>query len=203
MKKIISLLFIISLSGCVQLSTQYPEDSSETISWDSHLQKIQDLQSWTLQGKLAVFLADDRQSTNIYWHQQEKNYEIQLTSFIGTRILSITKNELNTEIINNDGEKFTGKDTNSLIQILSPGLDLPVQSLQEWIKGNPINASYQLNEQQRVASLLGKDNQGGLWAVSYQQYRFSHGYYLPSKLELKKDNIRVKISISQWQLSDN
>jgi len=204
MKKILCLLFIMTLSGCSQFNASDSDDAplSTNLTWQQHQQKLQQLDHWTLTGKLAIFLENERQTANIYWQQQGDNYSIQLTTFIGTRILQVTKNEQGVEIINNDDQVFTGQDANTLIKQLSPGLDLPLAALQQWIKGNPAKASYQLNEQQQVSELLGLDESQNLWQVSFQQYQLFSGTVLPKKVDLKRDDIRVKIAINQWKIAN-
>lgn len=204
MKKLLSLIFIITLSGCSQFNKSDSDDNKllTNQTWEQQQQVLQQLDHWTLTGKLAIFLETDRQSANIYWQQQGDNYSIQLTTFIGTRILQVTKNEQGVEIINNDDEVFTGQDANTLIKQLSPGLDLPIAALQQWVKGNPANASYQLNDQQQVSELVGLDASQNLWEVDFQQYQVFSGTVLPTKVNLKRDDIRVKIAINQWKVAN-
>ena len=204
MKKLLSLIFIITLSGCSQFNNSDSEDNTllTNQTWEQQQQALQQLDHWTLTGKLAIFLESDRQSANIYWQQQGDDYSIQLTTFIGTRILQVTKNEQGVEIINNDDEVFTGQDANTLIKQLSPGLDLPIAALQQWIKGNPANASYQLNDQQQVSELVGLDASQNLWEVDFQQYQVFSGTVLPTKVNIKRDDIRVKIAINQWKVAN-
>lgn len=194
----------MTLSGCSQFNASDSDQTpvSTNLTWQQQQQKLQQLDHWTLTGKLAIFLENERQTANIYWQQQGGNYSIQLTTFIGTRILQVTKNEQGVEIINNDDEVFTGQDANTLIKQLSPGLDLPIAALQQWIKGNPANASYQLNDQQQVSELLGLDESQNMWAVSFQQYQLFSGTVLPKKVDLKRNDIRVKIAINQWQVTN-
>lgn len=203
MKKFLSLIFIILLSGCSHFNGSGSDNALvlDTLSWEESQKRLEQLSHWSLSGKLAIFIGKDRQSANLHWQQTGENYSIQLTSFIGTRILQVTKNNEGIEIINDDGEKFVGQDASTLIKELSPNLELPISALQQWIKGNPVDATYQMNEQQHVADLLGTDQNGGLWSVEYQQYQFSSGYLLPENLTLKQDNIRVKIAINQWKIS--
>lgn len=202
MKFFLSFLFALTLSGCAQfnVSNNDTESNLKTTSWDKHQQQLGQLTSWSLTGKLAIFTQGDRQSANIYWQQQNNDYSIQLTSLFGTRILQITKTDRGVEIINNDGDIFVGENANQLVQQLSPGLDLPIIALQQWIKGNPINASYQLNEQQLVSHLLGEDTNGILWSVNYQHYQAYSKYILPNSVDLKRGNIRLKIAIKQWEI---
>jgi len=203
MKKILLLLLVVMLSGCSQFASDIEDvPLSTNLTWEQQQQQLQQLNNWTLTGKLAIFLEKERQTANIYWKQQGDNYSIQLTTFIGTRILQVTKNEDGVEIINNDDQVFTGQDANTLIKQLSPGLDLPISALQQWIKSNPANASYQLNDQQQVSDILGLDASQNLWEVSFQQYQHFSGIALPKRVDLKRDNIRLKIAISQWKVEN-
>ncbi|WP_025565763.1 lipoprotein insertase outer membrane protein LolB [Psychromonas sp. SP041] len=203
MKKILLLLLVGMLSGCSQFASDIEDVPLPTnLTWEQQQQKLQQLDHWTLTGKLAIFLEKERQTANIYWKQQGDNYSIQLTTFIGTRILQVTKNAQGVEIINNDDEVFTGQDANTLIKQLSPGLDLPISALQQWIKSNPANASYQLNDQQQVSDILGLDASQNLWEVSFQQYQNFSGIALPKRVDLKRDNIRLKIAINQWKVEN-
>ena len=202
MKNIFTLLFVLMLSGCSVFSEPEPELAPEGVSltWETHQQTIATLSKWSITGKLAIFLQDGRETANLYWEQNNDNYNIELTSFIGTRILTIKKNKYGVEIINNDGDTFTGDNAEQLIQEISPGLNLPISALQQWIKGNPIDATYTLNEQQRVNTLLGANLESSSWKISYQQYQYFSGIALPRKLDLKRDDLRLKIAINQWQI---
>ncbi|TEW53619.1 outer membrane lipoprotein LolB [Psychromonas sp. RZ22] len=203
MKKLLFIFFIITLSGCSQLNQSTTSHETTNKTWDEQQQQLQQLTSWTITGKLAIFLDNERQTANLHWHQEGDNYKIQLTSFIGTRVLQITKNEQGVEIINNDGDKFVGSDVNTLIKKLAPNLAFPVSALQQWIKGDPDEATYIINSQQQVKELTGTDKSGSLWTVHYQQYQSFSGYILPTMLDLKRDKIRAKIAINQWTIATN
>ena len=204
MKNIFTLLLLLMLSGCSLFSEPGPESAPEGVSltWQSHQESISTLSTWSITGKLAIFLKDERETANLYWEQNGDNYNIELTSFIGIRILTIKKNERGVEIVNTSGDKFTGNNAEQLIQEIAPGLNLPVSALQQWIKGNPVDATYTLNEQQRVNKLVGKDIDNVSWEVSYQQYQYFSGIALPRKLNLTRSNFRLKIAINQWQINN-
>ncbi|MEL0629059.1 lipoprotein insertase outer membrane protein LolB [Psychromonas aquatilis] len=201
MKKILLTLAVLTLSGCSLMQPTEDQATDSNLSWEQQQTKLQQLDNWTLTGKLAIFTEDDRQSANLYWQQKSNNYDIQLSTFIGTRVLQVNKDGPQVKIINSDDQTFVGEDANTLIQQIVPGLDLPIASLQQWIKANPMDASYQLNDQQQVSELLGYDESGHSWEVKYQNYQAYSGYYLPKNIELKRDSIRLKIAVSQWNIT--
>lgn len=194
-KKIILFLMACLLTGC----TQIPNSTPSSTSWQTHLQQLQDLENWSFRGKVAIITPEDRHSLNIYWQQQNDEFHIILTTFIGGTILELNKSPQFTEIIDNKGQHYYGKDAERLIKELS-GLVIPVQALQQWIKGNPGKASYQLNIDNQVASLAGIDSKNTYWAINFSHYGYQQGIALPQKLDLKHEDTRLKFSISQWQI---
>jgi len=193
-KKIFLFLMIALLAGC----TNTPNSTPNNISWQTHLQQLQDLDTWSFRGKVAIITPEDRHSLNIYWQQINDEFHITLTTFIGGTVLELNKTAQFTEIIDNKGQHYYGEDTELLIKELS-GFVIPVHALQQWIKGNPDQANYQLNIDNLVASLAGIDYKNIPWTINYNNYGYQQGISLPHKLDLKHEGIRLKFSISQWE----
>ncbi len=188
------LLFTFVLVGCVQ--TPAPQ----SISWLTHQQQLENLTDWALTGKLAIITPKERHSLNIYWLQSDNNFHITLTTFLGSTVLDVKKTQFGTEIIDNNGDLFFGEDTEALIEQLS-GLVIPIDVLQQWIKGNPRDASYQVSENNQVVSLSGLDRKNSLWSIEYSNYKTTQQINLPHKLQLKRLDLRLKFAISQWEVN--
>ncbi len=194
-KSLILFLFTVLLAGCAQV----PEP--QVIPWLSHKQQLENLNDWSFTGKLAFITADDRHSLNIYWQQAPQNVHIALTSFLGTTVVDLRKTPFGTQIVDNDGNLFFGEDAEVLIEELT-GLVIPVDALQQWIKGNPSNATYQLNSDNQVASLAGVDPKNTPWSITYSDYKNTQGISLPHKLQLTRPELRLKFAISQWKVNN-
>ena len=195
-KGVIFFFFTFLLVGCAQI----PEPQS--ISWRTHKQQLENLNDWSFTGKLAVITPEERHSLNIYWLQSSSNFHITLTTFLGATVLDLKKTPSGIQIIDNNGELFLGEDADLLIKQLS-GLVIPVAALQQWIKGNPNNAAFQLNTNNQVVSLAGVDSENALWSLNYSDYKSTQGIYLPRKLQLKRLDLRLKFSISRWKIEQN
>ena len=126
---------------------------------------------------------------------------IALTSFLGTTVVDLRKTPFGTQIVDNDGNLFFGEDAEVLIEELT-GLVIPVDALQQWIKGNPSNATYQLNSDNQVASLAGVDPKNTPWSITYSDYKNTQGISLPHKLQLTRPELRLKFAISQWKVNN-
>ena len=193
-KGAILFLFTFLLVGCAQI----PEP--QTVSWLTHKQQLENLNDWSFSGKLAFITPQERHSLNIRWKQSSNNFHITLTTFLGATVLDLEKTPFGTQIVDNDGNLFFGEDAEVLIKQLS-GLVIPVAALQQWIKGNPNNAAYQLNTDDQVASLAGIDPENTPWSINYSDYKNTQGISLPHKLQLKRSDLRLKFSISRWKIN--
>ncbi|WP_193755558.1 lipoprotein insertase outer membrane protein LolB [Psychromonas sp. psych-6C06] len=194
--RICYLLIPLLLVGCAQT----PHTGIETHdSWINQQTRLENLSYWSLSGKLAVITPTERNSVNIHWQQSDEDFQIHLTTFLGLNILEIKKVGLRTVITDQDGNNYVSDDTQQLVQQLS-GMDIPIKQLQQWIKGNPKQANYQLGDNQLVSSLLSNQNDKQGWSINYSDYRTVKGINLPYKLDLTRGQLRLKFAIANWQL---
>lgn len=193
------LLLPLLFTGCAQIpNTELQQNSS----WSAHQLKLEQLTHWSFSGKLAVITPDERNSVNIHWQQADKDFHIHLTTFLGLSVLDIQKTDDKTIIIDADGNHYSSENTEQLITELS-GMVIPIEHLQQWIKGNPSGATYQLDDNQQVSSLLSEDQNKGVWLINYNDYQTINSTNLPSKLQLTRADLRLKIAISNWKVATN
>ncbi len=183
-------------SGCTQLPKTSPQKSS---SWQNHQSQLEQLTDWSLSGKLALITPEERSSVNIHWQQSDNDFHIRFTTFLGLSVLEIQKSGDATVIIDSNGDRHVSDNTEQLISKLS-GMILPINQLQQWIKGNPAKASYQLNDNQQVITLQGGES-SGIWSINYSGYSTVANTNLPHKLLLTQGDLRIKIAISNWDIT--
>ena len=76
------------------------------------------------------------------------------------------------------------------------GFDPPLESLRYWILGVPQpghEAQESLDTQQRLATL----QQDG-WQIQYTDYMSVGGEWLPSKLTLQRQGVRLRVVVDGW-----
>ena len=193
MKKLISILFLsLFLAAC----SQTPELTLKNEPWEAHIEKIEKVENWMLSGKLAIISPEERHSLNIYWQQKGNDTHLVLTTFIGTTVLDVKKTDQITQITDHNNKRYFSKDSASLIKQLS-GMDLPINQLKKWIKGSPDTASFELNSNNLLLSLQEKTEEAP-WTVTYKSYRTVNNINLPYRIQLKRNNLRLKFAISKW-----
>ncbi|WP_159064878.1 lipoprotein insertase outer membrane protein LolB [Thaumasiovibrio subtropicus] len=189
--KLFKLLFtIFTVSGCATLEPTQTE-------WDKHQSQLTSLTHYTAKGRLAYKGEDQRVSATLYWAQSPEQTEIKLINFLGKTLLSVNKNANRTLVTDLDGNQHIGHDINHMTYYLT-GLRIPVEELQDWMIGLPTGAdSYQLNEQQRLASLQ-VSTQGQEWEMRVDSYHYDLDPALPQKLTLRNETQRITVIINQW-----
>lgn len=190
------LLLIVIISGCVQ-SPPPAQAPLSNASWELQKQQLEQLTEWSFSGKLGIFSPEGRDSVNINWQQSATDFHIILTAPLGINVLDIHKVNENTVIV--DGKTYISEDQDNLITELS-GMELPINQLQQWIKGNPSGASYQLDENNQLMSVLGGQPHTGLWLINYSDFRVVEKISLPYRLQLTRGDLRLKFKISRWEV---
>ncbi|PKG75170.1 outer membrane lipoprotein LolB [Shewanella sp. Choline-02u-19] len=184
------ILSFIFISGC---STTIP-DNLVPVSVD----QVEQAHAWEMQGKLAVRTADDKFSTNLYWLHTPFSNELKLTTMLGTTVLSLTSTMGNT-ILELDGKTYTDTDAQRLLTRIT-GWTIPIDALPLWITGQ-LSSGDEIISQDALNRPLSLVNatQPPPWKVDFKSWQTQSGAELPRLLDLKRDDIQLKIQINQWQ----
>ncbi len=189
---ILAITFLF-LGGCAQ------QIASKTVLYDDWKPRLVNQKTWHVEGKLAFISPDERQSANLNWQQRENNNDLVLTSFIGTRILQLKQTSKMAEL-EFDDKKYFDTDAARLLKRLT-GFTLPVNNAGSWLKGTIDDQSLVVDQLGRAKQVLWFDNNGKKWQIDYSSYIQSEGYWLPTKLTLKHQQIKIKIQLYDWRFN--
>ncbi|CAM3755559.1 Outer-membrane lipoprotein LolB precursor [Vibrio aerogenes CECT 7868] len=197
----ITLCFIalIILNGCgsLQQPVQVP------VEWHSHQNQLKQITTYNISGKLGYISPKERRSFNFQWKKFSRQNQLRLTTFLGQTVLKIDIGENSARIETYEGEVYTDKSPEALIEKLT-GLKIPLSPLSQWILGLPSKADhFTLNSGHTLETLdktLGKEK----WRVKYDDYtdiNYRHNLLpLPSKLSLSQGQTKINLRISQWNI---
>lgn len=103
------------------------------------------------------------------------------------------------QLTDNQGKRYVSDNAEEMIRKLT-GMAIPLDNLRQWMLGLPGEASdFKLDDQYRLNSLsYQQGNQ--TWTVDYQDYNNSLTPQLPSRLELKQGDQRIKLKMDNWTL---
>lgn len=196
---LLSLSFLLILFGC----SSTPEPIVD-VEWQAHQQKLQQIQTYQVIGKIGYISPEQRETLNFQWQKSPNKSQLRLTNFLGQTVLSLSMDAKGANVETYDDQKFNAANGQILIYQLT-GLDIPIDNLQGWLLGLPTKADYfKLNENNTLASLdktSGRQN----WHVDYTRYKefsWQNGNIpLPDRMQLTQQQTSIKLVISKWILT--
>lgn len=197
-RAILGVTTLTLLFGCAQ------QPSNPTnVKWEQHQQRLATLDHYSASGKLGFISPEERRSMTFYWQQDGDNTQLRLTSVFGQTLLKLTMTPEQTQIDTYEGEHYQSVNGEQLLYQLT-GLIIPLKQLPNWLKGAANQGDkYTLLETNTLASQSSQiANQ--LWQINYQRYSDIKDndvtLPLPSLLQLKQQDIKINLQISQWNL---
>ena len=81
--------------------------------------------------------------------------------------------------------------------------DFPAAHLLYWVRGLPVPAMAMQatwNEQALLDTLIQTDARGQRWQLTFDRYQSHNSRYMPGRIRLEHDQIRLTFLINDWQL---
>jgi outer membrane lipoprotein LolB len=153
---------------------------------------------FSLTGRVAATHGTQGISAGLRWQQHQDAAQMSLSGPLGLGAVSVSLSGESIRMRSGDGRTLEGDA--ALVELSRLlGFDPPLQSLRFWVVGVPdptgSAAVPTLDDQQRLQKLL----QDG-WTVAYDAYLSVHGEWLPRRLTVTREDLRLKLVIDDWQL---
>lgn len=191
MKTLLKLFFLLNaliLTACT--TTQKPMDNA---SWRMQRQKLDSITNWSVSGKLAIITPEKKGSARIRWQQHGEDFDLNLTSVIGTRIMEMHKNGQQVLIVDDKGRQYYGTKPEELVYRLT-GWQMPVTQLPIWIKGLPGDSDYDISPDGQLKSIKSQN-----WQMDYQSYQDVSGWMMPEKITFTGPKTELRLVINEWE----
>lgn len=199
--KIFFLLFTLLLTGCASLPdpqlTPAIAVADPQQEWQQHQQKLADIDSWHLRGRVSLRSEQESWVLKVDWQQQSQNkFKIFLSGPFSS-MLQLSGNGSNVEL--NDGEqRLSAPDAESLL-LEHTGIRMPVNGLRYWMLGLPQPGKQVKDLKLDIAGRLASLEQGQ-WQVNINGYQQHNDQVLPVKLLINNHQLKVRFIIDQWNL---
>jgi outer membrane lipoprotein LolB len=185
----------LCLAGCatapVKTTGEVPAQT-----WDARRAEMQQRDNFELKGRLAVAAGKEGFNARLRWEQQGATSSLALDGPMGVGGVRISTNGSDFEVLNSRGQRLDSEAAR--IEIATRlGFEPPITSLRYWVLGVPnpaMPAEETLDSQQRLERLL----QDG-WDVEYLSYAAFDGKWLPVRMTLRRDDVRVRVFVDGWQ----
>lgn len=192
------------LAGCAS-QTPMDSDGRQRGDWDDQQTTLEDLQRWSLVGKASLRTSDERHSANLDWNQFPHYFRMLVSGPFGSGRTVLKGREGRFSLTNGDG-RFEAETPEALMND-QLGWSLPVRDLPSWVRGLPgEDDSYRLETD--AFGFPAHLAQNG-WTIDYRDWvnvsrkakagREEDTLWLPRKLTLTYDDMRVILVVNRWQ----
>jgi outer membrane lipoprotein LolB len=185
------------LASCASVSEQVLDRPAD---WEARLQQHQQIEDWTIKARLGVQSETDGGSFDVFWQQVADAYEIRLIAPMGQGAVLINGDNSGVTIRLADGQTAFSHDADALFSSMT-GLSLPVNGLQDWLRGMPIPGEEIQNISWNEQGQLYKLEQRG-WRVEMGRYKAVADYELPHAFYLEREDqpeLSVRLLVREWQ----
>ncbi|MFI8418370.1 lipoprotein insertase outer membrane protein LolB [Serratia sp. NPDC078593] len=188
------------LAACTTTRPTGPETSPTSPQWRAHEQAVQQLNQYQTRGAFAYLSDRKKVYARFFWQQYSpQRYRLLLTNPLGSTELELNVQQNVVQLTDNQGKRYISDNAEEMIRKLT-GMSIPLDNLRQWMLGLPGEATdFTLDDQYRLSKLnYQQDSQ--IWHVSYQDYNSDLKPQLPSRLELKQGEQRIKLKMDNWTL---
>jgi outer membrane lipoprotein LolB len=187
------VVLTVALAGCHTVPVKEPAAQS----WQARRPQLQAREQFELQGRVAVAAAGEGFNAGLHWTQHGRQTRMSLQGPLGAGAVQVTSDGAMLSIVTSRGEHL---DSDAARAELASrlGFDPPLSSLRYWILGVPDPgqpAEESLDSQQRMATLT----QNG-WQIVYNGYSLVGGEWMPARLTLQREGVRVRVIVDGWSL---
>lgn len=199
MTRVLLIASLLVLAGCETLAPRL-EGPADLQAWQERRAWLEDLDSWQLEGRVAIAAYDDGWNANVDWVQVGEHLDVNFSGPLGVGSARIAGTPERLEVHTTEGEHFITQDpeTDLYWQL---GWTAPIDRMAYWVLGLPGPGGDPLLEVDAAGRLL-QLQQGG-WTVDYIDYRvLADGRAMPRKLNMQRSGVRIRLVVSDWQLLD-
>lgn len=182
------------LAACAALPPQ--QKAVEPAAYQPHLQRISEISSFAIVGRIAVLTETKGFSGSMRWHHSADGDGIAFYSPLGTQIGQLDADADGVTLTTSNQKTYRANDAESLTQ-QAMGWSLPMAGLSDWVLGRPASGPAEIlawDEAGHIAHL----RQNG-WDVEYPSYQDISGLQLPAKVLLKSPKLDLKLVVESWQ----
>ncbi len=187
-------LAVLALVGCA--TVRPPPPAPPEVPWPQRRAQLQALDPFELTGRVAVAAGTQGFDAHVDWRQEGTRSTVVLDGPLGLGGVHVVADGNRLHVQTSSGQKLTDEEARSELAA-KLGFEPPLDSLRYWIVGVPDPArpsEEAVGADERLAGL----QQDG-WTVDYLAYMSAIGLWLPKRMALTHDGVRVRLVVDRWQ----
>jgi outer membrane lipoprotein LolB len=199
MRKILAsvfcVVFCVILAGCSTMPAKQAANNQK-MSWVHRQNQLANIQNWKINGAVSITNDGHGQTASVVWTQVKNHYDIAIYGPFGAGRVTLT-GQPNSVILTSGSKRYYGKSPEAVMRKIL-GWSLPVSHLVYWIRGIPAPLTLSETKLDHYNHLEHLQQDG--WLIDYLRYTGVAEYDLPSKLELTRDKLHVRLVMSSYSV---
>jgi outer membrane lipoprotein LolB len=190
-------LCLLLCAGCATAPKRSEAPPPAALSWEQRLPALQAISGFELDGRVAASDGQQGFSAGLHWRQQNDTATLDLTAPLGFGAAHIVQSADNLSVTTSKGVTLTHAAASEELAA-TLGFEPPLRSLRYWVLGasDPDFAAQEsIDDQQRLTHL----EQDG-WRVDCEDYALVGQQWLPRRLTVTRQALRLKLIINTWRL---
>lgn len=186
------------LAACSVHQSTGPGKSPDSPQWLQHQQQVQKITQYQTRGAFAYLSDSQKVYARFNWQQTAPDrYRLLLTNPLGSTELELNAQPGKVQLTDRNGKHYEAEDAEDMVNRLT-GMPIPLNSLRQWMLGLPGEATdYKLDDKYRLSEVNYTQN-GKTWKVVYSDYNDEVQPALPSNMELREGDQRIKLKMDSW-----
>jgi outer membrane lipoprotein LolB len=175
-------------------------DADSDISYQDRAEKLALIRDWSLVGRISLADGKDGGSGRLQWVARDGLTELDFHGAMGRGAWNLQIEPTRAVLREANGSVQSAVAVDDLIQ-QRMGWPIPVDALQWWVRGlaAPGEIDELLLDSTGVPVKLAQFG----WNVDFKRFDSDSGLSLPTRLDARRDNYRVKLAVSTWLMGDN
>lgn len=198
MKRCLFAAILLVLAGCETLAPRV-DGPADLQAWETRQEWLRDIDNWRLEGRVAIAMGEAGWNANLGWTQDGERLEVDFSGPLGVGSARVAGTPERLEVHTADGEHFiTDNPETDLYWEL--GWTAPLDRMRYWVLGLPGPGDKPVLEIDGAGRLAQLSQ--GRWTVDYIDYLVTDaGRVLPRKIEMRREGVRIRLVIGEWQLA--
>ncbi len=188
------LVALVGLAGCASRPVV------PMVNWVQRAESLVQLPGWEASGRFAVKSGTSGGQGSIRWVQEGSDVSIGLHGPFGVGAYQIDWTDDDLVVTGKAGEvtlAYAGPDAVDRFLTDQLGWTFPARSTRYWILG-VVDPRFQSHSEFDADGWLVGIEQNG-WVVSYGRFVEVQGRWMPRKIVMEHDQVRVKLIVDQWR----
>ena len=149
--------------------------------------------TYSFDGRIAVRQNEARHYANIAWRHTADADEILLSTPVGQGVAELTRDARGARLVTADRQVVEAPDWEMLSARIF-GFALPLSDLPRWLLGDVPSVDRDSGGRPQAALAAG-------WDIRYLDYESPARGALPVLIELRRDDIELRLKVDAWQLN--